>query len=247
MKTVLIVDGNAETRLATAELLGRAGYEVLQAETGAGALAIAIEAVPDAVLLDIDLPDAVGWDVLDQLRSESGVDPIRVIVFASHDRGSASDPPDDLATARVLPKPFEPDDLVATVNELLSDGAAHGAAVADVSRRDRLQDTVADSLEPAERVLIQCDGLMRIASQLFAKCKVVLTDRRLIVLKQTWPWGYKVGETHELSGCLLERRRERFDGSTILDIRDAEQSLRFYFARRWSEQAEAMVRALGGS
>ncbi len=59
MKTVLIVDGNAETRLATAELLGRAGYEVLQAETGAGALAIAIEAVPDAVLLDNMPPEMV--------------------------------------------------------------------------------------------------------------------------------------------------------------------------------------------
>lgn len=69
--TVLIVDDNRGFRSWARVLLERAGYTVAgEAEDGASAMAVALEASPEVVLLDVQLPDTDGFEVTRRLRAE---------------------------------------------------------------------------------------------------------------------------------------------------------------------------------
>jgi two-component system nitrate/nitrite response regulator NarL len=68
---LLIVDDNADFRRFAGRLLEGGGYEVIgAASTGVEALAAAGALSPDVILLDVNLPDASGFEVAAQLASE---------------------------------------------------------------------------------------------------------------------------------------------------------------------------------
>jgi CheY-like chemotaxis protein len=61
--TLLNVDDDAAGRYAKSRILTRAGYEVLEAGTGADALQLVKQKRPSLVLLDVKLPDINGLEV----------------------------------------------------------------------------------------------------------------------------------------------------------------------------------------
>ena len=61
--TILNVDDNKAGRYAKSRILQRAGYRVLEADTGAAALQLVSEVKPELILLDIKLPDIDGIEV----------------------------------------------------------------------------------------------------------------------------------------------------------------------------------------
>src|SRR5256714_15543615 len=67
-KRILIVDDEAMIRKAIHLALEKEGYEVVEAETGGGALRRIELNKPDLVLLDIMLPDVSGFDVCRDIR-----------------------------------------------------------------------------------------------------------------------------------------------------------------------------------
>ncbi|HTK65329.1 MAG TPA: response regulator, partial [Pseudonocardia sp.] len=78
MSRVLVVDDDAQIRRALRINLSARGYEVLTAGDGADALRTAAEELPDAVVLDLGLPDLDGTDVIAGLRGWTHV-PIIVL------------------------------------------------------------------------------------------------------------------------------------------------------------------------
>jgi adenylate cyclase len=68
-KRVLVVDDTGVARMLAADILGAAGIEILEAETGAQALQRAAENPIDAFLLDIKLPDMNGIELCRSLRA----------------------------------------------------------------------------------------------------------------------------------------------------------------------------------
>ena len=66
---VLIVDDNEKNLRLARDVLNFAGFRTLEAATGAAAISLATEHLPDVVLMDIRLPDMDGTDALVQLRS----------------------------------------------------------------------------------------------------------------------------------------------------------------------------------
>ena len=77
---ILLVDDDPDFAAATADLLRDDGYQVCVAKDGASALVLARELRPDAVLLDLGLPDANGYDIARGLRGAlSDTTPIIVI------------------------------------------------------------------------------------------------------------------------------------------------------------------------
>ena len=75
---ILIVDDEPQIQRFMIHALRAAGYETRSAATAAEALALAMEAKPDAVVLDLGLPDMDGKDVIERLRARSEV-PILVL------------------------------------------------------------------------------------------------------------------------------------------------------------------------
>ena len=70
MKLCLLVDESAVIRKVARTLLNSIGYEVAEAANGRDAIDACLEAMPDAIYLDWDLPDMSGFDFLVQFARE---------------------------------------------------------------------------------------------------------------------------------------------------------------------------------
>ncbi len=86
----------------------RHGYEVVAVGSGAEALAFLIHATPDLVLLDLQMDDMNGWEVLGALRSEPRFAGVQIVVVTGSDAAVAHG-------VRVLRKPFKIEALLATL------------------------------------------------------------------------------------------------------------------------------------
>jgi DNA-binding response OmpR family regulator len=95
MSEVLLVDDDVDTLKLVTLILSRAGYTVLPVERGADALVQIAKSRPDAILLDIMLPDIDGFSVAQKLRTTMK-DPPPILFFSA--RGS----PEDQVTSRTL-------------------------------------------------------------------------------------------------------------------------------------------------
>ena len=108
---LLVVDDDRALRDVLRRALMLAGYDVRLAESGAGALADVASSAPDAVVLDIGLPDIDGLEVCRLLRREGN----RVPVLMLTARAAVSDRIDglDAGADDYLVKPFDVDELKA--------------------------------------------------------------------------------------------------------------------------------------
>ncbi len=80
---LLIVDDNEVSRYIVKELLDRPWLEITEASCGSEALTAIRERQPDAVILDLLMPDISGLQVLRQLRQESATERLPVLIYTS--------------------------------------------------------------------------------------------------------------------------------------------------------------------
>jgi two-component system, OmpR family, phosphate regulon response regulator PhoB len=115
-KTILICEDDQNLRQLVRVILGEK-YRFVEADTGHEALELALEVRPDLVILDLMLPGASGLDVLRSLRKDLPGGDTPVIVMSAW--GHADQAALEAGADRFLPKPFEPEDLTAMVEEVL--------------------------------------------------------------------------------------------------------------------------------
>jgi CheY-like chemotaxis protein len=118
--TVLVVDDSATKRYLLVNWLSRAGYDVLEAETGAQALTRIDEVPIDLVVLDVRLPDINGFEVCERIKSDPRHAALPVIHVSAHavdvvDRAQGLTRGADA----YLAEPIEPEELVATAQAVL--------------------------------------------------------------------------------------------------------------------------------
>ncbi|HVY83959.1 MAG TPA: ATP-binding protein [Caulobacterales bacterium] len=110
--TVLVIDDEDSARDLAARSLSRLGFAVRLAQTGDTGLAMARGLRLSAIVLDINLPDINGWDLMDALRSSPNTAGIPIVVHSvDDDRQRAL----SLGAAAHLVKPADRDLLAATV------------------------------------------------------------------------------------------------------------------------------------
>jgi DNA-binding response OmpR family regulator len=126
---VLIVDDEPDILLMLRVNLEAEGYETSLAGDGETALRRIDEERPDAVLLDVMMPVMDGWGVLARLASADPRPRILVLSAKSGDRDLAR--AYELGADQYVTKPFDPDDLIATLEELL------GLDLSDLAERRR--------------------------------------------------------------------------------------------------------------
>ncbi len=78
---ILLVEDSKFLRLATGRALTRAGYEMSFAGDGDEALLMAVENLPDLILLDMMLPKTSGLEVLKALKREPATEAIPVVIL----------------------------------------------------------------------------------------------------------------------------------------------------------------------
>jgi two-component system response regulator MprA len=145
---VLVVDDDRAVREALRRVLTLAGYELQTADGGAAAIELVVQAIPDAVVLDLGMPDVDGLEVCRRLRLLGNRVPI--LMLTARDQVSDRVAGLDAGADDYLVKPFDVDELKARLRALLRrsgpdgdadelsfaeirlDSARHGAAVGEV-------------------------------------------------------------------------------------------------------------------
>ncbi|HZT43867.1 MAG TPA: response regulator [Chthonomonadaceae bacterium] len=85
LKTILVVDDDAQVLEMLHNVLEARGYTVLLAHGGREGLQMAQEKLPDAVILDLLMPEVTGFDVVQQMRGNEQTHNIPIIVFTAKD------------------------------------------------------------------------------------------------------------------------------------------------------------------
>ena len=127
--TVLIIDDSlSDARLTqlwlrNCESVGntevvRTGQEAISRLRCEGAFAQCV--LPNLVLLDVNLPDMLGWELLEQMRRDPNMRPIPVIVLTGTVRETDVKRAQELGAARCIPKPFDADEFSVLAKEIES-------------------------------------------------------------------------------------------------------------------------------
>ncbi len=119
-RRVLIVDDEADiSDIVQAALEEMAGWQTLEAASGAEGLRLAQETAIDAILLDISIPDMDGFEIYETLKTHPATADIPVIVLTSkvlaRDRARFT----ALQVAGLITKPFNPITLAQQIAALL--------------------------------------------------------------------------------------------------------------------------------
>jgi two-component system nitrogen regulation response regulator GlnG len=162
MPTLLVVDDERNVLYALEKGLRADGLRIVTAQTGKAGVDTACREKPDAVLLDVRLPDLSGLDVLKELRH---ADPkLPVIVMTTHGTAETAIEAMQRGAFDYLLKPWDLDELTGLVNNALEAGRlAHVRAVIEPESEsdDRVDHVIGRS--PAMQAIFKEVG--RIAAQ----------------------------------------------------------------------------------
>ncbi|WP_295315189.1 response regulator [Roseobacter sp.] len=125
--SILIVDDEDTARSAAAGIVRAEGYHVLMAGTAEEGLRIAREQQPDAVVLDVIMPERDGWSMLKEMKSDPVLCEMPVIlatIVADREMGLA------FGAVEHLTKPVEPSRLIATL-DAIADGREKDVLIVD--------------------------------------------------------------------------------------------------------------------
>ncbi len=119
MKKILIVEDDDDIRELIAFNLEMSGYDILKTDNGKDAIKIAIEIIPDLILLDVMLPEIDGFDVCRKIREKNKLKNIPIIMLTARTEDEdiirgLENGADDYIT-----KPFRPKILLARVKSAL--------------------------------------------------------------------------------------------------------------------------------
>ncbi|MGY6411837.1 MAG: diguanylate cyclase [Alkalilacustris sp.] len=117
--TVLIVDDVATNRIVLKVKLAAACYDTLQAETGLQAIEVAQRTLPDAILLDVMLPDLSGIEVCRRLKQDPATRDIPVVMITTSRDGAARREALRAGADDFLSKPVQDTILMARLRSLL--------------------------------------------------------------------------------------------------------------------------------
>jgi CheY-like chemotaxis protein len=121
-QTALVVEDNEDNMVLITMLLKNAGYEYIWADTGLKGVELALEQEADFVLLDIQLPDINGTEVLKRIRAlDADVAKIPIIAMTSY--AMAGDREKLLAAGcdGYIEKPIDPMRVISQIRVILGE------------------------------------------------------------------------------------------------------------------------------
>ncbi len=160
MRTILVVEDEPQIAGLVRDYLEHAGFAVLSASDGNGALALVRARRPDVIVLDLGLPGIDGLDVLRSIRRDSAV-PILILTARSDETDRVTGL--ELGADDYVVKPFSPKELVARVRAVLrrvdarplaNERLVAGSLELDLARRRVLADGHPVDLTPTEFELL---------------------------------------------------------------------------------------------
>ena len=90
--TVIYIDDNCDNRILVERFLGFEGFEVYSAGTGQKGLEQVEQVIPDVFLIDLNLPDMDGYEIVEVLNNRTETEAIPKIIFSATDFQSIHSP-----------------------------------------------------------------------------------------------------------------------------------------------------------
>ncbi len=121
-KTILYVEDNEANRKIVRLLLKNTRYQLIEAYDGEAGVAKALEARPDLILMDVQLPKISGLEATRRLRAESATAATPIIVITSFALSGDDQKAKEVGATAYLAKPYSPRDLLALIRSTVPEG-----------------------------------------------------------------------------------------------------------------------------
>lgn len=118
MKHILLVDDVTLNIKCASEIL-KDSYEITTAKSGRKALFALKDNIPDLILLDEEMPEMSGYDVLEKIKSEPNLAEIPVILLTEDQEKKNENLGLGAGAADFICKPFSPEDMVTRIERVL--------------------------------------------------------------------------------------------------------------------------------
>lgn len=165
--TILVVDDSPTVRRLVELVLSQHGYDVISAEDGEQGLEMAREHVPSAILVDFVMPRMNGHMLCTALREDKNLKDIPIILISSKSEVVGHAFEESFGIVHYFTKPFEPEDLVSKIAEVLlpvseqdsndasvESSASLGGSIDDV---EQFLDSINDRFDKVVRKYFQKD------------------------------------------------------------------------------------------
>ncbi|MHB0968951.1 MAG: response regulator [Thermoanaerobaculia bacterium] len=120
-KRILLIEDNEQNRYLVTFLMEARGWEVVHAVDGPAGLALAAEANPALILLDIQLPGMDGYSVARALRADPKLDAVPVIAVTSYAMTGDRERCIEAGCDGYLEKPIDPQSFAVQVESFMKD------------------------------------------------------------------------------------------------------------------------------
>lgn len=127
MSHILMIEDNEQNRYLATFMLEQNGYVVVSAHDGPSGIAMAQEALPDLILLDIQLPTMDGYDVATALRKIAMLDDIPIVAVTSYAMVGDREKALAVGCNGYIEKPINPDTFVSEISRFLTAASLPGS------------------------------------------------------------------------------------------------------------------------
>ena len=117
-KTVLYVEDNEFNRKIVRQLLVATTYRLLEATDGEQGVAMTLDALPDLILMDIQLPKLSGLDATRRIRQDARTSHIPIIAVTSFALSGDDQKALDAGASAYLAKPYSPRQMLELIRKL---------------------------------------------------------------------------------------------------------------------------------
>src|SRR5262245_1256242 len=136
-KRILVVEDPEDNRQILRELLGNAGFELVEAENGEEAVLAVTKHRPDLILMDIQLPLMDGYEATRRIRTNPDLRRVPIIAVTSYALSGDEDKALAAGCDAYVTKPYSPRQLLAKVREYFAKEVCGLIATEDVPVVDR--------------------------------------------------------------------------------------------------------------
>ena len=113
--TVLVVDDSDLNRKLVTTLLRANKFETIEAEDGEQAYDMAVQNLPDLVLMDVQLPKEDGYSVTRRLRENPGTQTLKIIALTAHAMAQEEERAREAGCDGYISKPIDTRTLVSDI------------------------------------------------------------------------------------------------------------------------------------
>lgn len=120
MAKALIVEDNENNMELISFILEASGYETIKAENGLNGVDMALSENPDFIILDIQLPDIDGLEVLKRIRDSEEGKTVLIIAMTSYAMSGDKDRMLKAGFNGYIEKPIDPEQVVQQIRDILA-------------------------------------------------------------------------------------------------------------------------------